>query len=149
VTWSGALTVIDARLVTAGAGLAAPITAVRQGEPDAVTTRTLAYWYGGDRPEDGANTLGQTTVEELIVIRGYFPGSIRALSQDATVEIQLQAAKAAVRAALWGGFTLGGNCIGLDLDPTETGWTVVGDALCRMFEIKAWIDLGQVETIAP
>jgi hypothetical protein len=149
MTWAGALSAIDAHLVAAGATLTPPITAVRQGEPDAVNTTTFAYWYGGDRPEDGANTLGQTTIEELVVIRGYFPGSIRTLSQDATVEVQLQAAKAAVRTRLWGDIDLGGHAIGLALDPTQTGWTVVGDALCRMFEISLWVDLGFVDTISP
>ena len=100
MSWAGVLSTIDAHLVTAGATLTPPVTAIRQGEPDAVTTPVFAYWYIGDREsKTGGNTLARTNLEEGVLIRGYFPGSLRVKSQDAALEVLVQAAKAAIRGA--------------------------------------------------
>lgn len=150
MSWSGVLTAIDAHLVAAGATLTPTVTAVRQGEPDAVTTPVFAYWYAGDREsETGGNTFGRTNIEEAVVIRGYFPGSTRVRSQDATLEELVQAAKAAIRARIWADFELGGNAIGVDIQPTTSGWAQVGDSFARTFEFTVWVDLAEVDPITP
>lgn len=149
MTWAGALSVLDAHLVTAGATLTPPVTAIRQGEPDEVNVPVFAYWYTGDRESTtGGNTLARTNLQEGIVIRGYFPGSLRVKSQDATLEVMIREAKAAIRSALWGDGYLGGNCITLTLEDTVSGWSVVGGALCRTFEFVVWIDLPEVDVVA-
>jgi hypothetical protein len=150
VSWSGVLSTIDSHLVAAGLTLTPPVTAIRAGEPDAVTTPVFAYWYGGDRESTtGGNTLSKTNLQESVIIRGYFPGSLRVMSQDATLEVLLQSAKAAIRSRLWGDGYLGGNCITLDVGDTAAGWSVVGNAIVRTFEFVLWVDLPEVDTIAP
>ena len=144
------LSTIDSHLVAAGLTLTPPVTAIRHGEPDAVTTPVFAYWYAGDRESTtGGNTLGKTNLQEGIVIRGYFPGSLRVMSQDAVLEVLVQSAKAAIRNRLWGDGYLGGNCISLELENTVAGWSVVGNAVVRTFEFVLWVDLAEVDTIAP
>ncbi len=150
MSWAGVIAAIDAHLVAAGASLTPSVTAVRQGEPDAVTVPVFAYWYAGDREsETGGNTFGVTNLEEAVAVRGYFPGTVRAKSQDATLEVLIQAAKAAIRSALWADALLGGNAIGIDITPTQSGWTQVGDALARSFEFTVWVDLAGVDDITP
>ena len=150
MAWADLLAVVDTHLVAAGATLTPPVTGIRHGEPDAVTTPVFAYWYGGDRESTtGGNTFGKTNIEEMLIIRGYFPGSLRVKSQDAALEELIRAAKAAIRLRLWADGQLGGNAIGIDLDPTLSGWSVVGGSIVRTFEFVLWCDLAEVDTIAP
>jgi hypothetical protein len=150
VSWAGVITAIDANLVAAGATLTPIIDAIRQGEPDAVDMPLIAYWYGGDREsQTGGNTFGKTNLEELVYVRIYFPGSIRADSLDSSLEVRIRNAKAAVLHALWGDASLGGNAIGLDVQDTTSGWAAVGNALCRVVELAIWVDLAELDDIIP
>ncbi len=151
MSWDGALGALEADLVAAGATLTPKITTVREGEPDALSTvPVLAYWYAGDRESStGGNTLTRTNIEEGVRIQVYVPGSIRLPNVTASTERYLRAAVRAVKAALWGDASMGGNTIGIDLDGTETGWFEVSAVLARTAGFTAWLDLAEVDVIAP
>ena len=151
MTWAQVMAAVETDLVAAGATLDPAILSVRQGEPDTVSVPLIAYWYEGDRESlTGGNTLTRTNLEEGIRVRIYRPGSVRAPVKDAGWEVWLREANRAVKDALWGDFTVGGTGpIGIDLDATSTTWLIVGDALCLTAEFVLWIDLAEVDTIAP
>lgn len=151
MSWEAALDVIDAHLLAAGATLTPKVTTVRDSEPDALSTvPVFAYWYAGDRESStGGNTLTRTNLEEGVRIQVYVPSSIRLPTVAGTLERYLRAATRAVKAQLWGDASLDGNVIGIDLDGTETGWFEVSGILARTAGFTAWLDLAEVDVIAP
>jgi hypothetical protein len=155
MTWAGVLSTVSTHLTTAGATLSSPdtgtaVTNIQAGEPSGVTQPSLHYWYDGDRESTtGGNTLTKVNMEELVRIGIFVPvGLNRSPAKDAVVETFMRNAKFAILDALWGDVQLGGNCIGIEIPPVESGWTVVGDTLCRTVQILLWVDLAEVHTIA-
>lgn len=148
MTWVGVISAINTNLETAAASASIPL--VRQGEPDNLNTDCIYYEYAGDRESrTGGNTLTKTNVEERVRVTVLLRGSVRATAIDSSLEVRLRDAARACKAALWGDWSLGGNCIGLSVDDTETGWVNIGDQLARFAAFDLLIDLAEVDTIAP
>lgn len=152
MAWQDTLDVIEAHLLAAGATLTPKVTNIRHGEPTALSSGkpVYAYWYAGDREsQTGGNTFTRTNLEEGIRIQLYAPGTIRLRNQTDTTEQFLRAGVRAIKARLWGDAALGGNTIGLDLDGSETGWFEISGMLARTVGFTAWLDLAEVDVIAP
>lgn len=152
MSWDAALSAFEAHLRTAGDSLSPQATDVRHGEPKdfSSTKPVIAYWYAGDREsQTGGNTLTRTNLEEGVRVQLYVPDTIRLRNKTDVTEQYLRAGVRAIKAALWGDASLGGNAIGLDLDGSETGWFEVSAVLARTVGFTAWIDLAEVDVIAP
>lgn len=150
MSWSGALAALQADLVAAGATLSPAITIVRQGEPDSLNADVIAYEYGGDRESGtGGNTLSKTNIEERVTVTVYLRGSVRATTIDGSLEVRLREANRAIKNALWGDWSLGGNSIGISIEPSETAWALIGEQLARTVAFDIYIDLAEVDDIAP
>lgn len=152
MSWDGVLATIETHLTTAGASLNPKATDIRHGEPKAFSSSkpVIAYWYAGDREsQTGGNTFTRTNIEEGVRIQLYAPDTIRLRNKTDVTEQYLRAGVRAIKAALWGDASLGGNAIGLDLDGSETGWFEVSAVLARTVGFTAWIDLAEVDVIAP
>jgi hypothetical protein len=149
VSWTGVLTAVNGHLVTVGAALDPPITAVRRGEPFSLLQPTLAYWYDGDQESStGGRTLAQNNVEEKLIIRGYWTVPNRDDPKAAQIEDRLQLANRAIQASLWADVHLNGNCIGLAIASTSTGWQQWGEAWLRVLTIPVFVDMAWVEPIS-
>lgn len=152
MSWDGVLSTFEAHLRSAGATLSPKATDIRHGEPKDFSTAkpVIAWWYAGDRESTtGGNTLTRTNIEEGLHVQVYLPGTVRLRNQTDDTERWLRAAVRAIKAALWGDASLGGNAIGLDLDGSETGWFEVSAVLARTVGFTAWIDLPEVDVIVP
>lgn len=152
MSWDGVLTTIEGHLATAGASLDPKATDIRPGEPKDFSSvqPVIAYWYAGDREsQTGGNTFTRTNIEEGLRIQLYVPDTIRLRNKADATERYLRAGVRAIKAALWADASLGGNAIGLDLDSSETGWFEISGVLARTVGFNAWIDLAEVDVIAP
>jgi hypothetical protein len=123
MSWSGVLSTVQTHCETAGAALTPPITYVRASEPVAVPQDMIAYWYDGDQESTtGGNTFGKVNTQERLTITFYWRVEDRKDSYAADLEVTARTANRALHAALWGDVKLGGNCIGIDMGPTQMAW---------------------------
>ena len=154
MSWSGVLTTIDTHLATAAGVVNAldtgkePFDAMR-GYPKSLIRRQVTFWYEGDQESTtGGKTFGKNNIQERIHIRWYFPILSREEAFVSGVEVQIQAANRATQAALLGDSLLGGNCIGLEIQNTTTGFVNVNEAWVQVLDIPVLIDMAWTEDIA-
>lgn len=115
--WAG-WAAVKALLVTAGAGLSQPMKLVERGMPVSVPTDMIRFWYGGSGPR--ISTFQKThdaVVLTVAVILRMGAGASR--EAEGRLDERLEEADAAVRAALLGGYTLGGIALNVVLEDSE------------------------------
>jgi hypothetical protein len=149
MSWTGAVAAIKTHLTTQGAALTNPIGIVRETEPLSIPARMIAFWYSGDRQSaTGGNTLTKTNIEEQFTIRAYWPVADNSETLAAARDAEVHALLRLISAALWGDVELGGQAIGLSVEPAEVGWLDVDGANVRTLTVPVWVDLAEVDTIS-
>lgn len=149
MSWSGAMTTLQANLALAAADVSPTIPLVRQGEPDALNQDTIAYWAAGTRPSTtGGNTFTKVNIERGVTVIGYLRGATRAAVLDAATELRLVALEEALFIRLWADADLGGNAIGIAIEESTYGWIDLASQLARTVSFTVWIDLPEVATIS-
>lgn len=147
---AGALTVLDAHLVTAGATIATVISDVAKGER-ANLHRRIDYWLDGmGAPErfGGAHaTLDDWMIGLGVTVRVYIPISDRSETYAANVETDLYTVAFNIASRVMGDFTLGGNCTAMTVNDIDFGW-LSGTGWLRVATIPLVLDFVDHITIA-
>lgn len=146
--YEAAITVLASHLTTAGAAVTPAVTRIRRGEPvTAPNTPMLAYYYDGERESTtGGNTFGKVNIEVLVRIGGLFPMSSDDDAVSSALDKWTYSMVRAITSRLYGDASLGGNCIGIEIDTPELVWWQPGGQI-RGFELPVWIDLAEIEDI--
>lgn len=152
MTFAAALAVLDTHLVTAGATLSAAnaITDVLAGEPGTPPGRCARYWYEGDGAParmGGQRTLGDQMTGERVTVRLYWPVSTRDRTVAPRLEADVQAAARAIKHALIGDSTLGGNCTDMEVGDADAGWLLLDSATWRTLSIPLVLDFVDLDPI--
>lgn len=154
MSYAGAVTTYQARLVAAGQAVTPKITTVVRGEPKALAqVPVIAYWWGGRRESDtGGNTFGKVNVQEGLVTTIYVPDSVRLKNRASQIEDYLRSVVDAIWEQLWNSgpqaWSLGGHAIGIELSTVAVGWADVSKITARTADFTTWVDLAEVHTIA-
>ena len=150
MTWTGATTVYGQRLATAGLTVTPPVKSISYGEPKDLTSNVvhIAYWWGGRRESNtGGNSFAKVNVEEALTTTVYIPDGVRIPSAIGTIEEYLRAIVDACHSALWGGWSLSGNVIGISVDDVTAEWQVLSGITARTATWVTWLDLAWVHDI--
>jgi len=146
-TWDDVLARLDWHLRNAGRTLKRPVVDVRLGEPSAINTPMIAYWYDGD--EEGqiiGNTLARANYTERVKVRWYWPVGDRAVPLAAEVEREIRKANRATTRELYGDMTLGGSCAAVRfIEHSETAW--IPDAWVRTLTLTLGIEMPDLDDI--
>jgi hypothetical protein len=145
VTWTGAISTIEAHLATATSGYQFTVHA---GEPGLPAKKTACWFYGGstDNPEI-AETLTDHPFGELVTVRFFWPVGTRAGTPNRTLELEARAVTRALIGAFEGDRKLGGNVEALTIGDAEAGWLNTDNQAWRLVTIPLTLGFTDVESI--
>lgn len=145
MTWSGAITAIEAHMLTA-----APGHGQRAGEPGLPPRKTAAWYYTGSADNALiAETLTDHPYSEGVSVRFYWPVATRDEIPSRTLEEDVRAVTRAFIAALEGDRSLGGNVETLVISDAEAGWLEAEGSAWRIVTVPLALGFTDSEPIAP
>lgn len=144
MTWSGAITVLEAHLATSVTGYS---FAIIGGDPGVPARKTVFWAYAGSQDNELiGETLTDHPFSERITVGYLWPVATR---QGVTRELEMEVRQVtrALIAALEGDRKLGGNVEALTIGEAVTGWLTT-DAFVRTSTITLDLGFTDVEPIA-
>lgn len=152
MSFTGALIVLDAHLVSAGAAVTPPIGNVAQGGRANLQQRIDYYVTTIAAPErfGGAHeTFTDWMFGVGLDVRLYIPVADRSETLAANIDARLYAVTVDITTRLMGDYTLGANCTAMTIDGAEFGWLENSGAWLRVATIPIVLDFVEQVTIAP
>jgi hypothetical protein len=144
MTWTGAVTAIEAHMVTASSE-----AHQRAGEPGVPVKHTAAWYYVGSADNE---LIGETLTDhpfgDNIEVRFYWPVADRAAVPSRSLEMTVRQTARAFIAAIEADRSLGENCEVATPGDAEAGWLDLGGAAWRIVTIPVSIGFTDLEPIA-
>lgn len=149
MSWSGAITVLEALLTAAGTASATTPFSIQAGEPGVPPRKMIAWWWDGD----GENPLLPETLTDHpygdnVTIRAYWPVATRSAGPAETLETEIRALNRAIKAALELDRTLGDNCEVATIGDASSGWLSADNGWWRTLTIPLVLGFTDLEPIA-
>lgn len=146
MTWTGAITAIEAHLTTATAGYQFTI---QGGEPGLPSKKVACWYYAGsaDNPLI-AETLTDNPFAELVTCRFYWPVSQRSGNPARALELEVRAVTRALITALEGDRSLGENVEVMTIGEAEAGWLNADAGAWRLVTVPLTLGFTDTEPIA-
>lgn len=144
MTWSGAITALEAHMLAA-----APAHSQRAGDPGLPPRKTAAWYYVGT----GENplipeTLTDHSYAESVEVRFYWPVATRDVNPSRTLENDVRNITRTLIARLQADRDLGGNCSDLTIGDANAGWLESDGGVWRVSTIPLSLGFTDLEPIA-
>lgn len=146
MTWDGAITTLEAHMVTATSTYQYTQFA---GEPGLPAKKTICWFIAGvgDNPHI-AETLTDHPFGDFVNVRVYIPVSNRSGTPSRSVEMELRDVTRRLISALEGDRTLGDNCEAITINDADAGWLTVDNGWWRISTVPLILGFTDTESIS-